>query len=230
MDELDRAGARVLVSPVCDPTAIDRLRVRVRRRVVRRRALVVVVVGCVLAIPAVAVADRPNGGPVASAYPKAALAFRAVQYSGDSPLQFPATAASCATPAERRSIGGQGRAVVFDRAHQYCYVVGPTLLTGAGLRSVSVTYDVAESQWAADLHWSNDDFITKVARPLVNKEVAIVVNGIVQSAPVINPGITGTSVEITGNFTKTAAVDLAASIMSVGPSAIHNDSTAAASG
>ena len=53
MDELDRAGTAVLASPPAEPTPIDALRPRVRRRVQRRRALITVGVVSVLAIPAI---------------------------------------------------------------------------------------------------------------------------------------------------------------------------------
>ena len=41
------------------------------------------------------------------------------------------------------------------------------------------------------------------------KEVAIELDGVVQSAPMIQPGITGRDVQITGQFTEDEAKDLA---------------------
>ncbi len=49
----------------------------------------------------------------------------------------------------------------------------------------------------------------KVAGPYVNQRVAIELDGVVQSAPTINPGITGRSVQISGAFSKGEATDLA---------------------
>ena len=55
----------------------------------------------------------------------------------------------------------------------------------------------------------NNDFVDKIAGPLVNKLVAIELDGVVQSAPEINPGITGRDVQISGEFTQGEAKDLA---------------------
>ena len=48
--------------------------------------------------------------------------------------------------------------------------------------------------------------------------------GIVQSAPTINPGIGGRDVEISGNFSRTEAINLAAMTMGIAPSAVHVES------
>jgi preprotein translocase subunit SecD len=57
--------------------------------------------------------------------------------------------------------------------------------------------------------FKNDDFLNKVAKAEVNKDVAIDLDGIVESAPKINPGITGRDVQITGSFTEKEASNLA---------------------
>ena len=57
--------------------------------------------------------------------------------------------------------------------------------------------------------FKGNDFVDKVAAPYVNKQVAIELDGVVQSAPKINPGITGKQVQITGNFSQGEAKDLA---------------------
>ncbi len=98
--------------------------------------------------------------------------------------------------------------VLPDRLHQYCYVLGPALVTGKSISSADTEYDSTESQWATEVHFKNNDFLTEIAGPYVNKEVAIELDGVVQSAPVINPGITGRDVEITGNFTQGEADQL----------------------
>ena len=71
---------------------------------------------------------------------------------------------------------------------------------------------------------NNNDFFKKIVEPNVNKEVAIVLNGVVLSAPTINPGITGRSVEITGDFSRSDAVNAAALIMGVASSHVKVDS------
>jgi len=158
--------------------------------------------------------------------PKGSLEFRELEYAGLSPFVFPAKERVCATKHFSPVKPVVPGTVLFDRRHQYCYfVVGPVLLTGAAVESATVVYDPTESEWAVDLHWSNNDFLTKIAHPQVNKIVAIVLNGVVQSAPVINPGITGRDVEITSAYSRAQAVNAAASIMGIAPSKVRVDAT-----
>ena len=90
-------------------------------------------------------------------------------------------------------------AVLADRTKSACYLLGPVLVTGAAVRKADAVYDDTLSSWTVDVHFGNDDFLNKIAAPLVGKEVAIILDGVVQSAPTINPGITGRDVEISGN-------------------------------
>ena len=69
--------------------------------------------------------------------------------------------------------------------------------------------DPTTAAWIVNVHFKNNDFVTKVAEPYVNKQVAIELDGVVQSAPTINPGITGQNVTISGNFTSKEAHQLA---------------------
>jgi preprotein translocase subunit SecD len=82
------------------------------------------------------------------------------------------------------------------------------LLTGRRVSTARARYDSA-SGWLVDVTFKSDDFVTKVATPNVGKEVAIVLDGVVQSAPKINAGITGKTVQISGTFTQSEAKDLA---------------------
>ncbi len=96
-----------------------------------------------------------------------------------------------------------------DRDRTACYLVGPIVLDGAGVESADAEIDSTTSLWIINVHFRNDDFVTKVARPYVDKQIAIVVDGVVQSAPTVNQGITGRDVTISGNFTRAEAEDLA---------------------
>jgi preprotein translocase subunit SecD len=89
-----------------------------------------------------------------------------------------------------------------------CYFVGPTLLTGRRVSAAKATYLGAEG-WVVNVKFKGNDFVTAVAQPYVGREVAIVLDGVVQSAPKINPGITGSDVQISGTFTAREAKDLA---------------------
>jgi preprotein translocase subunit SecD len=99
--------------------------------------------------------------------------------------------------------------VLPDRNRTACYVLGPAIVTGKSVGSANVQYSSTDSQFVTNIHFKNDDFLTKIATPMVGKQVAIELDGVVQSAPTINPGITGRDVQITGNFTQGQAKDLA---------------------
>ncbi len=90
-----------------------------------------------------------------------------------------------------------------------CYLLGPTLLNGRNVSSASSQYDSNTSSYVTEITFKTNEFVDKVAGPYVNKQVAIELDGVVQSAPTINPGITGKHVQISGSFTKGEASDLA---------------------
>jgi len=99
--------------------------------------------------------------------------------------------------------------VLPDRKRTACYVLGPAVVTGKSVGSAGTSYDSTRSQWTTDVHFKNNDFVEKIAGPYLQKQVAIELDGVVQSAPVINAGITGRNVQITGDFTQGEAKDLA---------------------
>jgi preprotein translocase subunit SecD len=101
--------------------------------------------------------------------------------------------------------------VLPDRPHESCYLLGPTVMRGA-IATADARYDPAQRLWVVDVTFANDDFVAKVARPLVNQEVAIVLAGVVQSAPKVNPGTTGRSVQISGGYEEQEARDIAGAL------------------
>jgi preprotein translocase subunit SecD len=96
-----------------------------------------------------------------------------------------------------------------DLNHTACYALGPTILTGRGVGTASAIIDTTTAAWIVNVHFKNNDFVTKVAVPYVTKQVAIELDGVVQSAPTINQGITGQDVTISGTFTSKQAHQLA---------------------
>jgi preprotein translocase subunit SecD len=92
-----------------------------------------------------------------------------------------------------------------------CWALGPALLTGKSVKTAKSSYatESSGSGWGVDVTFKNDDFVNKVAAPNVGQLVAIELDGVVQSAPQINEGITGRTVRISGNFTQGEAKDLA---------------------
>ena len=87
--------------------------------------------------------------------------------------------------------------------------MGPSLLSGKAVKTARAQYNSSSGGWTVNVTFRNDDFVTKVAQPYVGQLVAIELDGVVQSAPKINEGITGRDVEITGSFTQGEAKDLA---------------------
>jgi hypothetical protein len=206
--------------------------------------VVVVLVGVVSA----AVALRGSGG--SSSHPQVVtqpqrpvpLEFREVKgelpygdtmVSTSAPLPGePAQVSTCeggalVTPSDK--ITPEAQVVLPDKPnkngkHQVCYALGPRLLDGSGIGKVDVTHDPSQGGYIIELTFKNDDFVNKVARPEVNKDVAIVVDGVVQSAPKINPGITGRNVQISGSFTHDQALALGAYLLGVKPSQVQDQS------
>ena len=76
------------------------------------------------------------------------------------------------------------------------------------MATASAQYDSGQG-WVVDVTFRGNDFVKDVAVPEVGKQVAIVLDGVVQSAPTIQPGITGKTVQITGNFSQGEAKALA---------------------
>jgi preprotein translocase subunit SecD len=82
-------------------------------------------------------------------------------------------------------------------------------MTGRNVGTADAIIDPTSAAWIVNVHFKNNDFVTKVAVPYVTKQVAIELDGVVQSAPTINQGITGQDVTISGTFTSKQAHQLA---------------------
>ena len=95
-----------------------------------------------------------------------------------------------------------------DRDHQNCLLLGPVIITGKSVGSANAVYDTTQG-WVTNVKFRNNDFLDKIAKPLVGQYVAIELDGVVQSYPVINEGITGRDVQISGSFSQGEAKDLA---------------------
>ncbi len=96
------------------------------------------------------------------------------------------------------------------------YALGPTSLTGAIVKDAQATVSQAGS-WAVDveLNAKGTAGFNQLSAANCEKQVAIVLDGVVKSAPVINKGNSGACsfpdgrVQITGNFQEKEARDLA---------------------
>ncbi len=91
------------------------------------------------------------------------------------------------------------------------YVLGPTELTGRAVKDAKAEVDPGTGEWKVSFTLTDTgskEFDALAARNL-NKQVAIVLDGVVQSAPTIQQAQFGGSGEITGSFTEREAKDLA---------------------
>jgi preprotein translocase subunit SecD len=120
------------------------------------------------------------------------------------------TCKSLATPPSKVKTD-QAAILVGKSPDTSCYRVGPAILTGKTVRTARASYasDSGGAGWGVDVTFRGNDFVDKIATPYVNQLVAIELDGVVQSAPRINPGITGKTVRISGNFSQGEAKDLA---------------------
>jgi preprotein translocase subunit SecD len=90
----------------------------------------------------------------------------------------------------------------------FCTFLGPALLTGREVKTANAEYRSNEG-WIVNIEFKSDRFANEVAGPNTGQTLAIELDGVVQSAATINPGITGRDVTISGNFTKSEAKNLA---------------------
>ena len=168
--------------------------------------------------------------PVApnKARPRLPLEFREVKFavsaSGVIKAQGPTGSSDqhCSTlvtpPANRRS--DTPSEMLYDRPRANCYLLGPDLVPASSVGSASVHFDPSTSSWVVGLGFKNDDFRVKVVRPLSGKRLAVVLAGFVQALPVVDASSTGRTLDVGGGFTRAGALDLAAVIMGVAPSAV----------
>jgi hypothetical protein len=104
--------------------------------------------------------------------------------------------------------------------HHVCYTLGPRLLDGSGIGKVVVNYDPSQGGYVLNITFKNDDFANKIAKRYVHRQVAVVVDGVVQAAPTISGPISGRDVQISGNYTRDQAIALAAKLLGVKPSQV----------
>ncbi len=90
------------------------------------------------------------------------------------------------------------------------YIVGPTLLTGSALKSAFAGVD-SSGNWLVNfsLTSAGSPKFDAIATKYYQKQIAIVLDGTVESAPTINAKTFGGQGQISGSFTQTQAQNLA---------------------
>ena len=126
----------------------------------------------------------------------------------------------CSIATNRQTTGGDDAAstiVACDRAGINKYVLAPAEVVGRDVSKAAAAIDQqGAAGWYVLLNFNNEGTskfgalttrVTGLATP--QNQVAIVLDGLVVSAPRINEAITAGNAQITGSFTQTDATDLA---------------------
>jgi len=129
-------------------------------------------------------------------------------------------ALDCSIATNRQTTGGDDAAstiVACDRAGINKYVLAPAEVVGRDVSKAAAAIDQqGAAGWYVLLNFNNEGTskfgalttrVTGLATP--QNQVAIVLDGLVVSAPRINEAITAGNAQITGSFTQTDATDLA---------------------
>ena len=179
-----------------------------------------------------AIAPLPTVAPPVTASatvsPREALEFRQVKLilpatttvkpQGGSSLT-PQRCSQLVTPVAQQKPANASE-MLFNRLRSDCYLLGPTLVSGSSIDSAALVYDATTTSWAVKVDFRDNDFLTKIARPLVKSQSAVVLTGFVQALAPITAGMSGNSFEIIGGFTKVGAADVAAAILGVAPATV----------
>ena len=106
----------------------------------------------------------------------------------------------------------------YDAGTDFKYKLGPVLITGAALTKATAVYLTANSAnptaqpgWQVNftLNSAGAKTFGDITKRLLNKQLAIVLDNVVQSAPTVQSAITGGQGQITGSFTEQQAKNLA---------------------
>jgi preprotein translocase subunit SecD len=131
-------------------------------------------------------------------------------------------ALTCSAQSLRGSAGGSGDApgdwiAACDKDGGIKYLLEPAAVVGTDVKTASAsilstggTTNVTTGAWAVDVQFtgSGQAKFTNLTAATIGKQVAIVLDGVVQSAPTTNERIPGDA-QITGSFTQAQAEDLA---------------------
>lgn len=102
--------------------------------------------------------------------------------------------------------------VAQDKDRELLYQLGPAEATGGAIKTATADFDPQSGAWAVNLEFTSDGFDqwNAIAAKYVQQQVAIVLDGVVQSAPTIEAErFDANSAVITGDFTEGEAKDLA---------------------
>ncbi|EIV93222.1 protein translocase subunit SecD [Frankia sp. QA3] len=169
-------------------------------------------------------APAPAPSPTAPAAPSPTAPAAGAASSADTPpaaavAQY--NALTCAVTDVRKAVVSTDRpqdwTAACDRDGTTKYLLKPASVVGtdvktasAGLQGGGGTTGVTTGQWVVNVDFtgSGQNKFTKLTENTIGKQVAIVLDGVVQSAPQTNERIAGTA-QISGSFGQSEAEDLA---------------------
>jgi hypothetical protein len=176
---------------------------------------------------------RPGAGPPATLGPSSCSAaselnlrnldvrLRHSAPAGFTSANVPPDAALAGTPSTKPSADRGAATVLLPMIDNgtyppgYRYLLGPVEMTSRAITSATVTWD-RTGQWVVDFSTSSSDapLWDKVVQENFHRQVAIDLNGLVYSAPLLQPAQSSFSSfegrgEISGGFTKAEATRLA---------------------
>ncbi len=171
------------------------------------------------AAPAATSAPAASASPAPSASPAAPAAAAGPTPPADVVARYQAL--TCSSDDERKAALGTDRpqdwTVACDRNRTQKYLLMPASVVGtdvktasAGLAGSGGATNVNTGAWVVNVEFtgSGQKKFTKLTEATIGKQVAIVLDGVVQSAPSTNERIAG-SAQISGSFTQSDAEDLA---------------------
>ncbi len=167
--------------------------------------------------PAAGVPAAPSPTPSPTAPPGGAAALINVPVPAAVQQEF--ATLDCSNPKNRQG-GGNDQptevVVACDRTGAAKYVLGPTLVDGTEVRNPQAGLRPNTSEWIVTLSFTSqgtkqfgDATTLLVSQTPPRNAFAIVLDGVVVSAPTVNTAIPGGQAEITGSFTQQSANDLA---------------------
>jgi preprotein translocase subunit SecD len=132
------------------------------------------------------------------------------------------TKIDCSDPADRQRIADsfgppakdKEEIVSCDSDGQAKYILGPAEMTGTDVKSANATIDqggggVSTGEWIVQLNFKSASKWGALTEKYVGKQVAIVLDGLTESAPNIQEKIPGGQARISGSFTEKSARSLA---------------------
>ncbi|MBI2168225.1 MAG: protein translocase subunit SecD, partial [Actinobacteria bacterium] len=161
-------------------------------------------------------APTSTTAPAGQGLGRPGLLGRAQEEDGETTTSAPAaevTTTTSTAPAQEVEAGAEFPAdqpiVASDRESELQYQLGPAEVTGRAVRTARAEFQ--GGAWAVNVEFTGQGSTEwdAMAAQYVGQRVAIVLDGVVQSAPTIQQAEFGGSAQITGDFSEGEAKDLA---------------------